>query len=415
MERATLRNTFRTSSGRIAGLFAMVILVATGVGCGAVEGLRSQFQPPTATPTATASPVPTQTPMIIQAGEGVASAIALVDAAGLDIEEHRIIDVYQKVAPAVVTITTKVMRRNFFFEAVPEEGSGSGFVLDADGHILTNYHVVSGAENIEVIFGEDTVYPAEVVGLDPRNDIAVVHVDAPSDMLHPVELGTSANLQVGQRAIAIGNPFGQFGRSMTSGVISALNRNLEGQDGRTITGIIQTDAAINRGNSGGPLLDSSGRVIGINTAIFSPTGASAGVGFSVPVDTIRRVLPDLLSLGRYRHPWLGIRYAYGITPGLASMLDLPTEQGLLLVQLDESSPLAEAGARGAQQESVVGNQRVYVGGDILQAINDTPVTSLDDMGTLLEDNFHVGDTVSVQLLRDGNEISMDVELAEEPN
>ena len=415
MERTTLRNTFRTSTGKIAGLFALLILLAAGVGCGAVEGLRSQFQRPTATPTATASPVPTQTPVIIQAGEGGAPSIALVDAAGLDIEEHRIIDVYQKVAPAVVTITTRVMRRNFFFEAVPEEGSGSGFVLDTDGHILTNYHVVSGAENIEVIFGEDTVYPAEVVGLDPRNDIAVVRVDAPADMLHPVELGTSANLQVGQRAIAIGNPFGQFGRSMTSGVISALDRNLEGQDGRTITGIIQTDAAINRGNSGGPLLDSSGRVIGINTAIFSPTGASAGVGFSVPVDTIRRVLPDLLALGRYRHPWLGIRYAYGITPGLASMLDLPTDQGLLLVQLDDSSPLAEAGARGAQRESVVGNQRVYVGGDILQAINDTPVTSLDDMGTFLENNFHVGDTIGVQLLRDGNEISMDVELAEEPN
>ena len=415
MERTTLRNTFRTSTGKIAGLFALLILLAAGVGCGAVEGLRSQFQRPTATPTATASPVPTQTPVIIQAGEGGAPSIALVDAAGLDIEEHRIIDVYQKVAPAVVTITTRVMRRNFFFEAVPEEGSGSGFVLDTDGHILTNYHVVSGAENIEVIFGEDTVYPAEVVGLDPRNDIAVVRVDAPADMLHPVELGTSANLQVGQRAIAIGNPFGQFGRSMTSGVISALDRNLEGQDGRTITGIIQTDAAINRGNSGGPLLDSSGRVIGINTAIFSPTGASAGVGFSVPVDTIRRVLPDLLALGRYRHPWLGIRYAYGITPGLASMLDLPTDQGLLLVQLDDSSPLAETGARGAQRESVVGNQRVYVGGDILQAINDTPVTSLDDMGTFLENNFHVGDTISVQLLRDGNEISMNVELAEEPN
>ncbi|MFN2201057.1 MAG: S1C family serine protease [Caldilineaceae bacterium] len=415
MERTTLRNTFRTSTGKIAGLFALLILLAAGVGCGAVEGLRSQFQRPTATPTATASPVPTQTPVIIQTGEGGAPSIALVDAAGLDIEEHRIIDVYQKVAPAVVTITTRVMRRNFFFEAVPEEGSGSGFVLDTDGHILTNYHVVSGAENIEVIFGEDTVYPAEVVGLDPRNDIAVVRVDAPADMLHPVELGTSANLQVGQRAIAIGNPFGQFGRSMTSGVISALDRNLEGQDGRTITGIIQTDAAINRGNSGGPLLDSSGRVIGINTAIFSPTGASAGVGFSVPVDTIRRVLPDLLALGRYRHPWLGIRYAYGITPGLASMLDLPTDQGLLLVQLDDSSPLAEAGARGAQRESVVGNQRVYVGGDILQAINDTPVTSLDDMGTFLENNFHVGDTISVQLLRDGNEMSMDVELAEEPN
>ena len=158
-----------------------------------------------------------------------------------------------------------------------------------------------------------------------------------------VRLPTCAS---GQRAIAIGNPFGQFGRTMTTGVISSLGRTLEGQDGRTITGIIQTDAAINRGNSGGPLLDSSGRVIGINTAIFSPTGASAGVGFAVPVDTLHRVLPDLLELGRYRHPWLGIRYAYALTPGLSDMLDLPVSQGLLLVQLYEGAPLGIAGRAG---------------------------------------------------------------------
>ena len=252
-------------------------------------------------------------------------------------------------------------------------------------------------------------------GLDPRNDIAVLRVDAPADLLHPVELGTSANLHVGQRAIAIGNPFGQFGRTLTTGVISALGRTLEGQDGRTITGIIQTDAAINRGNSGGPLLDSSGRVIGINTAIFSPTGASAGVGFAVPVDTLQRVLPDLLELGRYRHPWLGIRYAYALTPGLSDMLDLPVSQGLLLVQLYEGAPLGSAGVLGAQREAVVGNQRVYVGGDILVAVNDTPVTRLEDLEVFLEDNYRVGDVVAVRLLRDGSEFTVQVELVEEPN
>ncbi len=240
-------------------------------------------------------------------------------------------------------------------------------------------------------------------------------MDAPDELLHPVELGESANLRVGQRAIAIGNPFGQFGRTMTSGVISALGRTLEGQDGRTITGIIQTDAAINTGNSGGPLLDSSGRVIGVNTAIFSPTGASAGVGFAVPVDTVQRVLPDLLNLGRYRHPWLGIRYAYGISPGLAGMLDLPATEGLLLVQLYDGSPLAEAGVRGAQREAVVGNQRVYVGGDVLVAIDDTLVTSLEEMEVFLEDNYRVGDVIRVRLLREDGELSMNVTLGEEPN
>ncbi len=330
-------------------------------------------------------------------------------------EERRIVDVYEHVAPSVVSITTRVLRRNFFFEAVPEEGAGSGFVLDRDGHILTNYHVVADAERIEVNFGEDTVYTATVVGLDKRNDIAVLHVDAPDGLLQPVELGSSANLSVGQRAIAIGNPFGQFGRTLTTGVISALGRTLEGQDGRTITGVIQSDAAINRGNSGGPLLDSSGRVIGINTAIFSPTGASAGVGFAVPVDTIHRVLPDLLALGRYRHPWLGIRYAYAVTPGFAEILKLPVAQGLLLVQMYDNAPLLSAGVRGAQSEAIIGNQRVYVGGDILLAVNGQEVGRLEDLETLLEDNYRVGDVVTVKLLRDGNEFEAQLELIEEPS
>ncbi len=402
---------------RMIAVTVLLLLLTTGIGCSTVDRVaQGVLQPATPTPPPTFTPVPTPESLsvIAQNPEQVSEA-ALVDAAGLDIEERRIIDVYEKVSPAVVTITTRVMRRNFYYEVVPEEGSGSGFVLDRDGHILTNYHVVSGAERIEVNFGEDSVYPATVVGLDSRNDIALVKVDAPSDLLQPVELGSSSNLMVGQRAIVIGNPFGQFGRTMTTGVISSLGRTLQGQDGRTITGIIQTDAAINRGNSGGPLMDSSGRVIGINTAIFSPTGASAGVGFAVPVDTIRRVLPDLLSLGRYRHPWLGVRYAYGITPGLAEMLTLPTTEGILLVQLYDTSPLANADVRGSQNESVVGNQRVYVGGDILVAVGDKPVTSLEQLEVLLEDNYRVGDVIQVKLMRDGSEFTVDVELAEEPS
>jgi S1-C subfamily serine protease len=198
------------------------------------------------------------------------------------------------------------------------------------------------------------------------------------------------------------------------GVVSALDRSLEGQDGRQITGVIQTDAAINRGNSGGPLLDSTGRVIGMNTAIFSPSGASAGVGFAVPVDTIRRVLPDLLTLGRYRHPWLGLRYAYRLSPGFAEVLDLPVEKGLLLVELYPDSPLAAHGVRGAQREVIVGNQRIFVGGDILTALDGQEVLSLEELEILLETKYQVGDTVKVSLLQDGQEKNISVELTEEP-
>lgn len=367
----------------------------------------AQISPPQETP----SPPPALTPPppATLAGE------TWVDGNGIDLAERRVIDVYERVAPAVVSITTRVLVRDFFYNVVPQEGSGSGFVIDRQGHILTNYHVIDGVERIEVIFADDQSFQAAVVGADPRNDIAVIKVDAPAEMLTPVELGTSANLLVGQRAIAIGNPFGQFGRTLTTGVISALGRTLEGQDGRTITGIIQTDAAINRGNSGGPLLDSSGRVIGVNSAIFSPTGANAGVGFAVPVDTVHRILPDLLTLGRYRHPWLGIRYAYALSPGLAEILRLPVTQGLLLVQIYDRSPLAEANVRGAQSEVIVGNQRVYVGGDVLLRVNDQPISRLEQMETLLEDTYRVGDVVRVTLLRDGQEYTIEVTLAEEPS
>lgn len=358
--------------------------------------------------------VPTFTPTPVLVPTHELTTTSDIDAQGLDIAERRIIAVYQRVAPSVVSITTQVLQRGFFF-AVPEEGAGSGFVLDTSGHILTNYHVIEGAREIEVSLSDEYVLPATVVGMDVRNDIAVIKVEAPAESLVPVELGVSNNLQVGQRAIAIGNPFGQFGRTLTTGVISALDRTIEGSDGRTITGIIQTDAAINRGNSGGPLLDSSGRVIGINTAIFSPTGTSAGVGFSVPVDTIKRLLPDLLTIGRYRHPWLGVRYAYEIKPGLARLLELPVNQGLLIVQLHANSPLDNAGIQGAQRESIISNQRVYIGGDIMVAIDGVAVTTLDGMETFLEDHYTVGDTVTVSMMRGNEPFELSIQLGEEPS
>ena len=365
---------------------------------------------PSPTPSPISTPLPTPNPLPV---EELVNTTALIDQLGLDFAEKRVIQVYKQVAPSVVNVTTQVLRRSFFYEVIPEAGAGSGFVLDDEGHILTNYHVIDSAQSIEVTFVNETTLSARLVGADQRNDIAVLQVDAPPELLVPVELGESTSLQVGQRAIVIGNPFGQFGSTLTTGVVSALNRSLQGEDGREITGIIQTDAAINQGNSGGPLLDSAGRVIGMNTAIFSPSGTNAGVGFAVPVDTIRRLLPELLTRGHYPHPWLGIRYAYGITPGLKDLLTLPTEEGLLLVELYSDGPLASHQVQGAPEETILGNQRVFIGGDIIIAIDGQAITSLDQLDLLLTD-YQVGDTVEVTFLRDGQKRIVSVELEEEP-
>lgn len=388
---------------RLLSVLAALLLSA----CDARLPVRLVIGTPTPPPASLPS-TPTTAPAAF------AAQAALIDAAGLDFFERRVINVYESVAPSVVSITTRVLRRDFFFNVVPEEGAGSGFVLDQEGHILTNYHVIEGAEAIEVTFGDQVTAAATIVGVDPRNDVAVLKVTLAPDLLQPVVLGSSADLRVGQWAIAIGNPFGQFGRTLTTGVISALGRTIEGPDNRTITGIIQTDAAINKGNSGGPLLDSSGRVIGITSAIFSPTGTSAGVGFAVPVDTLKRILPDLLTLGRYRHPWLGIRYAYNVTPGLAEVLKLPAQDGLLLVQMYNGAPLEKAGIRGAQRQDIIGNERVYTGGDLLTAIDGQPVSSIAELETLLENRYRVGDVVMVSVIRDGRTLEVPVELAEEP-
>ena len=378
-------------------------------------GCRFRESAPAApTPVQTPAPVapaPTITNPTTGAPAPLAANTALIDAAGLDFAEKRVIDVYNAVSPSVVNITTRVLQRTGFFEVIPQEGAGSGFVVSDEGYILTNNHVVEGAEGVEVTFSDETVLPARVVGRDPQNDLALLEVDAPPGLLVPVALGASEGLEVGQRAIAIGNPFGQFGRTLTTGVVSALGRTLQSPDGREMEGLIQTDAAINRGNSGGPLLDSAGRVIGVNTAIFSPTGTSAGVGFAVPVDTVRRVLPDLIRYGRYRRPSLGVRAAYSVTPGLADALNLPVQQGVLLVDLYGGSPLARV-ARGAQREVVIGNRRLYVGGDVVTAVDGREVADADALRNLIEGSYGVGDEVTITLLRDGREETVKVALAE---
>ncbi len=337
-----------------------------------------------------------------------------VDKQGLDLAEKRVINVYNRVAPSVVNITTQVLQPSFFYGSVPAQGAGSGFVIDTDGHILTNYHVIENAQRIDVAFGNGTTLKATLVGSDARNDMAVLKVDAPKSLLKPVTFGDSEHLQVGQRAIAIGNPFGEFGRTLTTGVVSALNRSIQGPSGLPITGIIQTDAAINKGNSGGPLLDSAGRVIGITSAIFSPSGTNAGVGFALPIATVKRVLPSLLKSGSYPHPYLGVKYAHTLTPALSRALGLKSDHGLLLVQLVSGSPLDRAGLQGAQQQQVVGNRLFYVGGDVLLAVDSHTVRNLGDLKAYLENHYRVGDKVSVTYSRAGQQKQVTLTLAREP-
>jgi S1-C subfamily serine protease len=332
----------------------------------------------------------------------------------VDIEEQLVVNVYDRVSPAVVHITSLAYVYSFFFEIVPQEGTGSGFVYDQKGHIITNYHVIEGAEELDVTLADGTMVPARVVGADPYNDLAVIKVDVPPEKLHPVELGSSADLKVGERAIAIGNPFG-LERTLTTGVISSLGRVIERDDNRPLAEVIQTDAAINPGNSGGPLLNSLGQVIGVNTAIRSPSGGSVGIGFAVPVDTVKRVLPELIANGRYPHPWIGIEgQAYRITPALAEALDLPVEQGLLVARTYRNSPAHRAGLKGADRRVRLGRNVILAGGDIVTAIDGVPLESFDQLTIYLETKKRPGDEVLLSIWRDGQEMTVSLTLDERP-
>ncbi|MFQ5434218.1 MAG: S1C family serine protease [Anaerolineae bacterium] len=357
-------------------------------------------------PTMTPLPQPTNTPVL-----PAATATPLPDSllAALDAEDLMIANLYDRASPSVVHITSQVVTMNFFFGPMPSEGAGSGFVFDEAGHIVTNNHVIEGAESIEVTFSDETRLAAQVVGADPRNDLAVIQIDGDLPPgVTPLTLGDSTQLRVGQRAIAIGNPFG-LDRTLTTGVVSALGRPLQ-TDNNVIFNVIQTDAAINPGNSGGPLLDSRGQVIGVNTAVRQN---AEGIGFAVPVETVKRVAPSLISDGAYPHPWLGLN-GYDITPERAQALDLPVERGILVAQLFRGGPAAAAGIRGAQQEVIVGNSRFLIGGDIITAVNGEPIRNWNEMNETLELHTAVGDTVTVTVIRDGEQLDLPVTLTAQP-
>jgi len=310
----------------------------------------------------------------------------------LEAAEQNHVNVFKKASPSVVHITTLARQRDLFSMRVSEvpRGTGSGFIWDETGHIVTNAHVIEGASAARVTLADQTSFDAELVGVFLDRDLAVLRIKAPREKLPPIAMGTSRELQVGQQVYAIGNPFG-LDQTLTTGIVSALNREIESMNQRSIRGAIQTDAAINPGNSGGPLLDSAGRLIGVNTQIYSPSGASAGIGFAIPVDEVNRVVPRLIKDGRF------IRPAIGVTAGSAQLsqaLRLP--KGVAVVGVGARSPAAEAGLQVFSR----GRDGRILPGDVITAINDEPIADLDDMLSLLE-RRQPGERVTLSLWNQG--------------
>jgi S1-C subfamily serine protease len=337
------------------------------------------------------------------------SHVELAEAAGpqpLDAEEQENISVYKKALPAVVNITSTAVAFDFFYGPVPQQGAGSGFVIDSEGHILTNYHVVENARQVEVTTSDKKKYKAQIVGTDPAHDLAVIGI--PVTNVPRAEIGDSKNLVVGQKVFAIGNPFGLSG-TMTRGIISSI-RSVRGPRG-FIDEAIQTDAAINPGNSGGPLLNSRGQVIGINSMIF--TGGveqSAGIGFAIPINTAKSVLDDLVHIGHARYPTLGVR-TIPIGPDLADQMGLSADSGLLIVQVVPGSVAERAGLRGGTARAYLGNLPITLGGDLIVAIDGQSIEDQLELSHVMQ-NHHAGDTVTVTVYRGKKRMDVKVVLGE---
>lgn len=329
--------------------------------------------------------------------------------APIDAFDRVISEVYQRVSPSVMHIASRQQTVSMFYGVVPQEGTGSGFVYDDQGHIVTNYHVVANATAVDVVLANGVTLPADIVGVDSYLDLAVLQVDVPPNTLVPLELGDSSGLHVGQTVIAIGNPFG-LDRTLTRGVISALERRIETNAGAAIGQAIQTDAAINPGNSGGPLLDTRGRVVGINAAINSPSGGSVGIGFAVPVNSIKRVVPSLISDGHYIRPTLNAQFAELGTEVMPS--ENGVQQGLLIVRLTAGGAADAAGLQAAQISTRRGRY-IFSGGDIITAIDEKPVATRNDLLIALDENYRPGDEAVLTIVRDNQTIQQTVKLGSE--
>ena len=331
-----------------------------------------------------------------------AGARGVTPRGALAADEQAHVDLFKRTSASVVHITSLGAQRDLFSMNVQQvpRGTGTGFVWDNSGHVVTNFHVIQGANGARVTLADQSTFEAKLVGAFPDRDLAVLRIEAPKEKLPPITLGSSRDLLVGQRVYAIGNPFG-LDQTLTTGIISALNREIESFNSRTIRGVIQTDAAINPGNSGGPLLDSAGRLIGVNTQIASPSGASAGIGFAIPADEVNRIVPRLIRDGRFVRPSLGI------SPGAANLqrvLNLP--KGVVLVQVGNNSTAARAGLVPFRR----GQRGEVIGGDVITAINDEPVADMDDLLSQLEKRS-VGESVALTLWRNGQTRKVSVVLS----
>jgi putative serine protease PepD len=317
-------------------------------------------------------------------------------------EEQNNVEIYRSMSPGVAHITTTVAVQGFF-GVFPQQGTGSGSIIDNQGHILTNYHVVRDARRLDVTLADKVTYRATFVGADPDNDIAVIKINAPPDRLRVIPMGSSAELAVGQKALAIGNPFG-LDRTLTTGVISGLDRPLETEDGQVIEKVIQTDASINPGNSGGPLLNKHGQIIGINAAIFSPTGASIGIGFAIPTDTAKKLFPALIAEGRVRKGYLGVTTA-PLTPALAQEFGVAAKEGVIVVEVQTGGPAEMAGLRSLQGENQLG--------DIILSIDGQPLKDPGDLARAVSAH-KPGDKVVIGSLRQGRQQRIEVMLGDRP-
>lgn len=326
-------------------------------------------------------------------------------------DEKNNIAVYEKVADGVVNIISTAVQMDFFFNVFPTQGSGSGSVLDTTGHILTNHHVVANAQKLEVTLADGSKWPAKLVGSDPDNDLAVIKIDAPKEKLRVIPMGDSKNLRIGQKVLAIGNPFG-LERTLTTGVISSLGRTIRSEGGFLIEDIIQTDAAINPGNSGGPLLNSQGEIVGINSAIISPSGGSVGIGFAIPVNTAKRVIPELISKGYVTYPWIGATIQ-PLTPEIAKYLKLKVERGAIIAEVVRGGPADKAGLKGGGERVQVGNIIAIVGGDIIVKADQQEVKTADELIRYIREK-KPGDTITLRVHRKDKFQDVKVTLGERP-
>lgn len=336
-------------------------------------------------------------------------AVALVVASlavALSPDEKNNIEIYQRCNPAVVNITTVKLTQNFFFEVYPQKGVGSGAIVRADGYIVTNDHVVGGANQIEVTLHDKSTFSAELIGTDPDSDLAVLRIRPGEKRLSALEY-SGATLSVGQKVMAIGNPFG-LGGSLSVGIVSSLGRDIRGTNNRTIKDIIQTDAAINPGNSGGPLLDSSGNLIGINAQIFTTSGGSEGIGFAIPVKTVKKIVGELIQNGEVLRPWLGVE-GFAMNQGLLGAMEIPLERGVMVTGVYRNSPAMRAGLKAANKEVALGFRVLPYGGDVIFQIDDTPISSLPEILDAVAEKKS-GDVVTVHFMRGKLKKSVQVKL-----